>query len=134
MSNNRNMDGTYGYMGKEYHGYTEKEYGDMGYTKKEYEMKETYTPEMTMPYGGYGYAGGYGCAQPLPGVISPPIIECPQIKIAHREIIHTVPHIQPIETKIINHHVYKHTIAPQYSCYEENVSMDVYEPPCGYGY
>lgn len=34
-------------------------------------------------------------------------------------------HVCPIQTKIINHHVYKHTYRPQYSCSEENTVTNV---------
>lgn len=34
-------------------------------------------------------------------------------------------HVCPIHTRIINHHVYKHTYRPQYTCSEENVCSNV---------
>ena len=34
-------------------------------------------------------------------------------------------HVCPIHTRIINHHVYKHTYRPQYSCSEENTVSNV---------
>ena len=49
-----------------------------------------------------------------------PIIEPVQEKQVHREIVHEVPHVCPIRTRVINHHIYKHTYSPQYSCCEEN--------------
>lgn len=45
--------------------------------------------------------------------------------MVHRTIVHEVPHVCPIQTKIINHHVYKHTYRPQYSCSEENTVTNV---------
>ena len=75
---------------------------------------------------------GMACP-PMHGTVCPPIIECPQVRCVHREIIHEVPHIQPIETKIINHHIYRHTLTPTFSCCEENVCSNVFEPPrCGF--
>ena len=34
-------------------------------------------------------------------------------------------HVCPIHTKIINHHVYKHTYRPSYTCSEENTVSNV---------
>ena len=34
-------------------------------------------------------------------------------------------HVCPIHTRIINHHVYKHTYRPQYTCSEENTVSNV---------
>ncbi len=48
-----------------------------------------------------------------------------QEKCVHRTIVHEVPHVCPIHTRIINHHVYKHTYRPQYSCSEENTVSNV---------
>lgn len=60
-----------------------------------------------------------------------PIVEAPCERVCHREICHTVEHIQPINTRIINHHVYHHTFVPCYTCCEENEISNVYGPnPC----
>ena len=60
-----------------------------------------------------------------------PIMEAPCERVCHREICHNVEHIQPINTRIINHHVYHHTFTPCYTCCEENVCCDVYDQnPC----
>lgn len=48
-----------------------------------------------------------------------------QEKCVHRTFIHEVPHVCPIHTRIINHHVYKHTYRPEYSCSEENTVSNV---------
>ena len=66
----------------------------------------------------------------LPGVVCPPIYECPQETVCHRYICHEVPHIQPCNTRIINHHIYRHTYTPTYSCCEENEVQNVYERRC----
>lgn len=71
-------------------------------------------------------AGG----ESYPGVVCPPVYECPQERVCHRYICHEVPHIQPCNTKIVNHHIYKHTFTPCYSCCEENVVSNVYEQNC----
>ena len=34
-------------------------------------------------------------------------------------------HVCPIRTRIINHHVFKHTYQPNYTCCEENVCEHV---------
>ncbi len=48
----------------------------------------------------------------------PPIYECPDERVCERYIVHNVPHIVPIHTKMINHHIYRHTYAPCYT-YQE---------------
>ena len=71
-----------------------------------------------------------GCCNTIPGIICPTVMECPIEKCIHRQIIHEVPHVCPINTKIINHHVYKHTYSPCYSCTEENEVCNVNEGCC----
>ena len=66
----------------------------------------------------------------LPGVVCPPIYECPQETVCHRYICHEVPHIIPCNTRIINHHIYRHSYMPMYSCCEENEVQNVYERRC----
>ncbi len=61
----------------------------------------------------------------VPGVMCAPIYECPQERCVHRQIIHEVPHIQPINTRVINHHIYRHTYTPCYTCTEENEVCNV---------
>lgn len=60
--------------------------------------------------------------------MNPPIIEPKEQRILNRTFIHEVPHVCPIETKIINHHIFRHTYQPAYSCCEENVCT---EEQCG---
>lgn len=64
------------------------------------------------------------------GVVCPPVYECPEERVCHRYICHEVPHIKPCNTKIINHHIYRHTFTPCYTCCEENVLENVYENKC----
>lgn len=59
-----------------------------------------------------------------------PIVEPMQEKCIHRTIMHEVNHVCPIKTKIINHHVYRHTYRPEYSCCEENVVSNTYDGGC----
>ena len=54
-----------------------------------------------------------------------PIKESVKERCIHRTIVHEVPHVCPIRTRIINHHVYKHTYRPEYSCCEENTVSNV---------
>lgn len=46
-------------------------------------------------------------------------------RVVNRTFVHEVPHVCPIHTRIINHHVYKHTYRPMYTCSEENVCSNV---------
>ena len=59
------------------------------------------------------------------GTTSSPIIEPVQEKVVNRTIVHNVPHICPVRTRIVNHHVFKHTYQPEFSCCEENVCSEV---------
>ena len=61
-----------------------------------------------------------------------PIMECPQERVCHREICYNVPHIIPINTRIINHHVYRHTYQPCYTCTMEDEVCNVYDNKCGF--
>lgn len=70
-----------------------------------------------------------GMSQPA-GCQMPPVYECPQERVINKEIIHEVPHVCPINTRIVNHHIYRHTYTPCYTCCEENVCSDVYEGSC----
>ena len=80
------------------------------------------------PYasGGYESAGmpmGMGCcgSDTMMGPCCGPIYECPRENVCHRYICYEVPHIMPCNTRIINHHVYRHTYRPEYTTCEENV-------------
>ena len=67
--------------------------------------------------------GGFGGTS-----ISNPIIEPGRERIVNRTFVHEVPHVCPINTRIINNHIYRHTYQPRYTCCEENV---VQEQQCG---
>ncbi len=59
------------------------------------------------------------------GTVSAPIVETPRERCVYRNIYHEVPHVCPINTKIINNHIYRHTYQPRYTCSEENVVSNV---------
>lgn len=60
--------------------------------------------------------------------VCPPIYECPQERICERVIVHEVPHVMPIHTKIVNHHIYKHSFTPCYTMSECDTCENVYDP------
>lgn len=66
------------------------------------------------------------------GCSCPPVVECPQQRVCHRQMCYEVPHIIPINTKIINHHIYRHTYQPMYTCTMEDEVSNVYDNRCGY--
>ena len=61
----------------------------------------------------------------MPGMVSSPIIEPVQERVVNRTFQHEVKHVCPIRTRIVNHHVFKHTYQPDYSCCEENVCSEM---------
>lgn len=63
-------------------------------------------------------------------MMCPPVMECPQVRCCHRVINYEVPHIIPCHTKMVNHHVYRHTYQPCYSYSEEDESSEIFEPNC----
>jgi len=74
-----------------------------------------------------------GCVcPPNPNCVCPPVMECPQERVCHRQMMYEVPHIIPINTRIINHHVYKHTYQPMYTCTMEDEVCNVYDNHCNY--
>ena len=62
------------------------------------------------------------------GTVSGPIIEPGRERVINRTFIHNVPHVCPINTRIINNHIYRHTYQPHYTCCEQNV---VCQEQCG---
>lgn len=63
-------------------------------------------------------------------MMCPPIHECPQERVCHRYMCYEVPHIMPCNTRIINHHIYRHTYTPCYTTREEDVVSNVYDRNC----
>lgn len=94
----------------------------------EFKSETKYTDaEMNMNNASYM---NMDCQTPEMGGMCPPIQECPQERVCHRYICYEVPHIMPCNTRIINHHVYRHTYTPCYTCCEENVVSNVYDRKC----
>ena len=60
----------------------------------------------------------------MPNMYSP-MNEGVQERVVNRTFVHEVPHTCPIHTRIINHHVYKHTYRPVYTCSEENTVSNI---------
>lgn len=99
------------------------------YTGYEVETnKETYKEKTNMNTS-YNSQNGL-CNNSMPGLVMPPVYECPQERIIHREIMHEVPHVCPINTRIVNHHIYRHTYSPCYTCCEENEICNINEGCC----
>ena len=97
------------------------------YNQRCYDMGDEYPKAMDKEVkmmDNMQYVGGECCN------MCPPIMECPRERCCHRYICHEVPHVVPCNTRIINHHIYKHTYTPSYSCCEENEYCNVYEPGC----
>ena len=63
-------------------------------------------------------------------MMCPPIQECPQERVCHKYFCYEVPHIMPCNTRVINHHVYRHTYTPCFTTCEENVVSNVYDRKC----
>ena len=66
----------------------------------------------------------------MDGVMCPPVCECPQERCCKRDIHHCVEHIVPINTRIINNHIYHHVYKPMYTCSEENICTEVRDNNC----
>lgn len=62
----------------------------------------------------------------------PPVMECPQERVCHREINCEVQHVVPIHTRVVNHYIYRHSYVPCFTCSEENEVCNVCEPRCGF--
>lgn len=76
----------------------------------------------------YNEMGEYNMMPVQQGSMMSPIIEPGRERIVNRTFIHEVPHVCPINTRIINNHIYKHTYQPRYTCCEENI---VTQQQCG---
>lgn len=53
-----------------------------------------------------------------------PIMEPVINKCVEREFVHEVKHCCPINTHIINKHIYNHTYTPMYTCTQEDVVIN----------
>lgn len=76
----------------------------------------------------YNEMDNYAMMQPQMGDVMNPIIEPGRERVVNRTFVHEVPHVCPINTRIINNHIYRHTYQPRYTCCEENV---VCQEQCG---
>ncbi len=105
---------------------------------QETEMKKSYDKTSIGNGTTAGFAGaemmGGMCGSNMTGMrpqcMQMPIYECPQERVCHRYICHEVQHVMPCNTRIVNHHVFRHTYRPEYTCCEENVCENVFEPRC----
>ena len=61
----------------------------------------------------------------MKGAMQGPIIEPGRERVIQRNIVHEVKHVCPMNTKIINNHIFKHTYTPHYTCCEENTVTNV---------
>ena len=59
--------------------------------------------------------------QPMMGNVMSPVVEPGRERIVNRTFVHEVPHVCPINARIINNHIFRHTYQPRYTCCEENV-------------
>lgn len=66
----------------------------------------------------YNMMGGYNQMQTP--MMQSPIIEPGRERVVNRTFVHEVPHVCPINTRIINNHIFRHTYTPHYTCCEEN--------------
>ena len=62
------------------------------------------------------FDGGYDM-----GMVTGPVVEPGRERVVQRNIVHEVKHVCPINTRIINNHIFRHTYQPRYTCCEENV-------------
>ena len=69
----------------------------------------------------YGMCGNNCC----PVNECPCVMECPQERVCHVQTLHNVPHIVPINTRVVNHHIYRHTYQPMYTCTMEDTVSNV---------
>lgn len=82
--------------------------------------------------GGQMPAMGGQCMSNQCGCTCPPVMECPQERVCHTQTCYEVPHIIPINTRVINHHIYRHTYQPMYTCTSEDEVCNVYDNKCGF--
>ena len=62
------------------------------------------------------FDGGYDM-----GMVTGPVMEPGRERVVQRNIVHEVKHVCPINTRIVNNHIFRHTYQPSYTCCEENV-------------
>ncbi len=99
-------------------------------------MQMNYEQSTQMSYGtnNCGCNMSTGSINPCPMPSCPPsqtcccqpITECPQNQVCHRVINYEVPHLMPMNTTVVNHHIYNHTYTPIYSYNEVDEVENVY--------
>ena len=65
------------------------------------------------------YQGGFDGG--MVGMTTSPVVEPGRERVVQRNIVHEVKHVCPMNTRIINNHIFRHTYQPRYTCCEENV-------------
>jgi len=88
--------------------------------------KETFSKKQMDINPNINYSQDMGSC-PSQNMTCPNVCEMPRERVCHRYFCYDVPHIVPCNTRIINHHIYKHTYVPQYTCCEENECQNVYD-------
>lgn len=63
---------------------------------------------------------------------APVVMECPCERVCHTQTVVNVPHVVPINTRVINHRIYRHTYQPMYTCTMEEEVCNVYDNNCGF--
>ena len=92
--------------------------GDMGYTEDiNIDINNFNTNQFDMNMNDAGMN--------MMGSVQGPIVEPGRERVVQRNIIHEVKHVCPMNTKIINNHIFRHTYEPRYTCCEENVCTNV---------
>ena len=100
---------------------------DINITNQNLNFNDNMNDNMNM---NYNEMGGYDMqmSSPMMGSVMSPIVEPGRERVVNRTFVHEVPHICPMNTRIINNHIYRHTYQPRYTCCEENV---VTQEQCG---
>ncbi len=98
--------------------------------QSKFEFKEDASFDTTMGMGTSNMGGCCPDMMPSQTMMCPPVQECPQERVCHRYMCYEVPHIMPCNTRIINHHIYRHTYTPCFTSCEENVVSNVYDRKC----
>ena len=65
------------------------------------------------------------------GCMMPPVYECPQERVCTKVFMNEVPHIIPVHTKYVNHHIFKHTYTPAFTEETIETSENITTPSCG---
>ncbi len=93
-------------------------------------MNKSYEETTMTNDGEVNYNTG-ACCNPCPDMCVP-VMECPQERVCHQQICHDVKHIVPINTRIINHHIYRHYYEPVYTCCMQDEICNVYDNKCNF--